>query len=37
MKKFMNWSLSEIDSMFPFEMQIFYFMALGDYKSEKGI
>jgi hypothetical protein len=37
MKKYMNWALSELDSMYPFEFQLFYFMAVGEYKSEKGI
>jgi hypothetical protein len=37
MKKYRGWTKFEMDDMNPYELETFYFMALKDYKEEKGI
>jgi hypothetical protein len=32
-----SWSIFELDSLRPFELEIYYYQSVKDYKEEKGI
>lgn len=37
MKKYRNYTIFEMDEMVPYQLEIFYYMALDDYRKEKNI
>jgi len=36
MKRYRSWSKFELDDMEPYQLEVFYFMAVADYMAEKG-
>jgi hypothetical protein len=32
-----SWSIFELDSLIPYELEIYYYLAVKDYKEEKGV
>ena len=37
MKNEGNWNITELDSLIPFELELYYYMQIKEYKDSKGI
>ena len=33
----MNWSIFELDSIHPYELELYYYLAVAEYKKENGV